>query len=401
MPTSRPDETDSRPTPAVDAGSCRHLDTDLMPVVCESIPIGLVVFSRGLDILLSNQAARAILPAAADLGAALSGLVVESGYQDWETELRRVLDTGVPVRSDVTVPGQGDAASSFLSLTVSPIPEGPGRPAAMGILLIENITARISMERRLAVSERLAAVGKLAARVAHELNNPLDGILRYTNLAIRCAGEGGDPRIGQYLEKARSGILRMGEIIATLLEFSRSTPCTFEQATINKIVEDAISAMEGRAGDSRVTFVCNFQQADIPVVRGSSIFQVFCNLIKNAIDAMPEGGTLTITTAVVGPDVVVRFEDTGIGLPDDIEKLFEPFFTTKAPGKGTGLGLAVCRELMEKQGGTIHAERRVPQGAAFTVRLPLRSCSPATPGRSLGGLERDREAAVAAVQRPE
>ncbi len=401
MPTSGPREPDNHRHSVPGTGVSRDLDAELMAVVCESIPIGLVVFTRGLDILLSNQAARLILPATDDLRAALSGLVVESGYQDWETELRRVLDTGVPLRSDVTVPGQGDAAGSFLSLTASPIPDGPGRPAAMGILLIEDITARISMERRLAVSERLAAVGKLAARVAHELNNPLDGILRYTNLAIRCAGEGRDPRIGQYLEKARSGILRMGEIITTLLEFSRSTPCTFEQATINKIVEDAISAMEGRAGDSRVTFVCNFQQADIPVVRGSSIFQVFCNLIKNAIDAMPEGGTLTITTAVVGPDVVVRFEDTGIGLPEDIEKLFEPFFTTKDPGKGTGLGLAVCRELMEKQGGTIHAERRVPQGATFTVRLPLRGCSPAAPGRSGGGIERNREAVVTTGNKPE
>ncbi len=366
-------------------------------IVCESIPIGLVVFDRGMEILLSNQAARAILPATDDLHAALSSLAVESGFQDWATELRRVLDTGSPFRSDVTVPGQGDNPGSFLSLTASPVRPGGEDTAKVGILLLENITARISMERRLAVSERLAAVGKLAARVAHELNNPLDGILRYTNLAIRCAREGGDPRIGQYLEKAKSGILRMGEIIATLLEFSRSAPCPFEQATINNIVEDAISAMEGRAGDGKVTFVCNFQQADLPVVRGSNIFQVFCNLIKNAIDAMPEGGTLTITTAVVGPEVVVRFEDTGVGLPDDVEKLFEPFFTTKAPGKGTGLGLAVCRELMEKLGGTITAERREPHGAAFLVRLPVRNCTATLPGRSGRRREKPKETAPPSV----
>jgi two-component system, NtrC family, sensor kinase len=217
--------------------------------------------------------------------------------------------------------------------------------------------------------------------VAHELNNPLDGILRYTNMALRLA-EKIDPspqpdpnapvaKIIGYLKNAKSGIVRMTEIIQSLLEFSRNTPSTFEQATINKIVEDAVTAMEGRAHESNVTVVCNFLQTDMPVVRGSNVFQVFCNLIKNAIEAMPSGGTLTVTTRLTEADVIVTFEDTGVGLPEQADKIFDPFFTTKAPGKGTGLGLAVCQELIEKYSGTITAASRQPRGAVFTVTIPV------------------------------
>jgi two-component system sensor histidine kinase HydH len=168
----------------------------------------------------------------------------------------------------------------------------------------------------------------------------------------------------------------MGQIVGALLEFSRSTPSTFEQATIKKIIEDALTAMDGRARDANVTIVCNYHRADLPVVRGSSIFQVCCNLIKNAIDAMPDGGTLTIITDVVGPDVVIIFEDTGIGLPEDEAKIFEPFFTTKERGQGTGLGLAVCRELIQRYAGSITAARREPRGSSFTVKIPTRNCAP-------------------------
>jgi len=240
------------------------------------------------------------------------------------------------------------------------------------------------MEQRLAVSERLAALGKLAARVAHELNNPLDGILRYVNLALRVGGQSGaDPRVAEYLDKARSGLMRMTQITTSLLEFSRQTHAPLEQATINKIVEDAITAMNSRAADHGVTVICNFHQDDMPVVRGSNIFQVFCNLIKNAIDAMPDGGTLTVTTKVDGPDVVVAFEDTGLGLPPDAERIFEPFFTTKDPGKGTGLGLAVCKEIIERYSGTISAHRRQPKGTAFVVRIPSRNCATAPQAHGL------------------
>ncbi len=354
---------------------------DLLGLVCESLPSGLVVFDATLNVVFRNQAAELLLPGDRDVSKALSRLAVESTYVDWEAELRKVLATGRSQRFDITVQSD-DQSRMFLTLAMAPLRAADSAEPVGGFLVVDDVTLQIGIERRLAVSERLAAVGKLAARVTHELNNPLDGVLRYTKLAIRRVGDD-DAKTAEYLEKARSGIVRMGEIITALLEFSRATPGAFEQATINKIVEDAIVAMEGRARESQVTVVCNFHQTDMPVVRGSSLFQVFCNLIKNAIDAMPDSGTLTVTTAMVDSEVVVTFEDTGVGLPEEADKIFEPFFTTKEPGKGTGLGLAVCKELIDKYEGTITAARRESRGTILTVRIPERNCATPPLKRSL------------------
>src|SRR5262249_4214313 len=116
--------------------------------------------------------------------------------------------------------------------------------------------------------------------------------------------------------------------------------------------------------------VCSFHEQDRSVARGSSLFQVFCNLVKNAIEAMPGGGRLTIKTRLAGDEMIITFEDTGVGLPSEAARIFEPFFTTKPPGQGTGLGLAVCKEIVERYGGQIHAEAGEGAGAVFVVRLP-------------------------------
>jgi signal transduction histidine kinase len=372
-----------------DAGD-RDALQNLFEVAFESLHSGLVLFDKRLNLILRNQTAKVLLPDEPDISRLLSNLALESSYEDWGTELRKVMDTGLPRRLDVTVHPGGDQPDLYLDIVITQLRNPATGETIGGLLLAEDVTSRAGMERRLAVSERLAAVGKLAARVAHELNNPLDGILRYTNMALRLAekldgspesvaaqsrGHATDPadpvaKLIGYLKNAKTGIVRMTEIISSLLEFSRNTPGTFEQATINKIVEDAVAAMEGRAHESNVTVVCNFLQTDMPVVRGSNVFQVFCNLIKNAIEAMPNGGTLTVTTRLTAADVIVTFEDTGVGLPQEVDRIFEPFFTTKAPGKGTGLGLAVCKELIEKYSGTITAVNRQPRGAVFTVSIP-------------------------------
>lgn len=351
---------------------------DLLGSVIESLPMAMVLFDKRLQVTLANRSAQELLQGEPDLGVALSRLGVEGRFEDWATELRQVMTTQLPRRLDVSIKNVDRAGETFLNVMVSPLRlNGEASPTG-GLLLAEDVSSHISMERRLAVSERLAAVGKLAARVAHELNNPLDGILRFTNLALRRASELGDPKIVEYLESARSAVHRLAEIGGDLLEFSRATPSTFEQATINKLVEDALSAMEGRAQESRITVVCNFHESDMPVVRGSNLFQIFCNLIKNSIDAMPDGGTLTVTTQIAEPDVIVTVTDTGTGLPADIDRIFEPFFTTKPIGSGTGLGLAVSKELIEKYSGSITASRNEPKGTVMTVRIPIRNCE-ATP----------------------
>ena len=347
--------------------------------VCErvfhALWLAVLVFDRRLNIVLRNQPADMLFDDTRQVDEALRQATVEGRYRDWASELREVMESrrqrqfgGVTFRND-------QAADRLLDLVCAPLTDPGSQEVVGGMLVAEDVTARMSMERRLAVSERLAAVGKHSAKVAHELNNPLDGILRYINLAMRVAKQSGQGQIADYLERSRGGLMRVVEITGELLEFSRSTYANLEESSINEIVDEAVKAMEDKAVAQGVTTVCDYHE-QMPRLRGSgNVFQVFCNLIKNAVDAMPDGGKLLISTRVAGRDAVVTFEDTGVGLPEEIDRVFEPFFSTKGPGKGTGLGLAICRDILEKYNGRITASRRGGGGSIFTVRIPLESCS--------------------------
>ena len=237
-------------------------------------------------------------------------------------------------------------------------------------------TQRADAQRRSADTERLATLGKLASKVAHELNNPMDGILRYINLALRIVEQENLEKPKEYLLQCRQGLMRMVQIVSELLEFSRSTYTPFEYVKIEQIIEDAIKTMDTRAGASSVRILRNYA-SDIPQIRGGNLFQVFCNLIKNALDSMPDGGQLSISTRLAADNTaVVEFRDTGMGFaPENAEAIFEPFFTTKGRSKGTGLGLAICKDIVERYHGRITAENAPQGGSIFTVYLPVVSNS--------------------------
>ena len=166
----------------------------------------------------------------------------------------------------------------------------------------------------------------------------------------------------------------MIRITRELLEFSRTRPTTDTRTSIAEILGDAVSLMKSAAQEHGVEI--QQQAVDSPITGPVSahLFQVMCNLIKNAIEAMPDGGTLNIQATDDGCDLTITFQDTGKGLPAEAERVFEPFFTTRDSGQGTGLGLAICRDLIEKCcAGTITAENRPPGGACFTIRMPIDS----------------------------
>jgi signal transduction histidine kinase len=332
------------------------------------LPVGILVAQGDLGITYRNPAARALAGTARSL-ADLIGLAGSDGPSRLHLPtLQRALESGETVYREGIRYENGSEEPHLTNWTLAPIRHGARQYT---LVIIEDVTASNTLQSRLEQSERHAAVGKLAARVAHELNNPLDGILRYVNLADRLLGEGGNPKISEYLGQCRTGLKRMARIIAELLEFSRSGDALTEEMSINSIVEDAIRAMHEPADRNHVTISAAFRNEPMPAMRGGRLFQICCNLIKNAIDAMPDGGRLMITTAVAGPEVILQFEDTGCGLPADTSRLFEPFYTTKAPGKGTGLGLAICKEYVASFGGTIEARQGRERGAAFIVRFPL------------------------------
>ncbi len=359
-------------TDAEGSRSSVHL-SDLAERVFHRLPVGIVVFDDQFRVLSQNAAAAFLARPDEPVTEWLQQATIEGQYQDWSEELRGVLATGTDARFENVACEGPDGQARLVNISCTPLPEEDDHRILGGVLVLEDITLQASMEQRLAVSERLAAVGKLAARVAHELNNPLDGILRYINLAMRVGAADRDDRIERYLSEAKKGMMRMAQIVRELLQFSRTSHSDYSQTSVNELVEDAVKALAKEANAAGVTVILSLE-SELPPLHAGSLFQVFCNLIKNAIDAMPNGGTLTVTTKKVEQHMVVRFDDTGVGLPKEIDRIFEPFFTTKEQGKGTGLGLAVSRDIVERHNGQMTAENREGGGARFEIRVPLSSC---------------------------
>jgi signal transduction histidine kinase len=342
--------------------------------VFRAIPLAVIVFDRALRIVRRNAAAATLFRNYEDVSQLLTQGTVEGRYQDWAGELHRAMESGTQQRFDSVTYAPDQSEPRLLDLVCIPLRTDEPPHVIGAILVCEDITHRAGLERRLAVSERMAAVGRLAARVAHELNNPLDGVLRYINMSLRLLEKDGPEKAVGFLQESRTGLMRMTQIVSELLEFSRSSETQFEEANINHAVEEAVRTLQDQAAQQGVILAVAFRDQNMPKIRGSKLFQVCCNLIKNAIDAMPKGGTLTVTTGVVGREVVLKFEDTGVGLPENSEVLFEPFHTTKPAGKGTGLGLAICRDYLARLNGTITAANREEGGAVFTIRIPVESC---------------------------
>lgn len=340
----------------------------------KEMPFGIVLFDENLNITDGNPFSNNMLESFRRIDQALSQGTDPKQYPSWGNLLMTAIRSSDPTTFD-NVSFFLHPRSYVLRLICIPLREDQREKLMGGILLMEDITAKTVMESDLASAERLAAVGKLAASVAHELNNPLDGILRYINLALRVVESEKQGKAADYLRESRKGLLRMVQIIGELLEFSRTTYSAFQEADINKIVEEAVQSLESQCQDRHIEILRSYA-ADLPNIRSGNLFQVFYNLTKNAMDAMDDGGTLQVTTRCDPHTLLIEFADTGIGLSKQVrEKLFEPFFTTKAPGKGTGLGLAISKDIVERYNGQLLADNRSTGGSVFTVRIPLERTS--------------------------
>ncbi len=250
--------------------------------------------------------------------------------------------------------------------------------ASVGIFT--DLRSRIIMEKKLqethlqlVSSEKMASLGKLAAGIAHEINNPLGGILIYSSLMMEDLPEE-DPKRGD-LARIVQEAGRCKEIVKSLLEFARQTEPKMEPTDINRAINDGLFFLVNQALFHNVQIVKKFDPF-LPFVRGnaSQLKQVLMNIIVNAAEAMHDKGTLTITT-FPAPDrktVFVEFTDTGEGIPEEnLTRIFDPFFTTKDVGKGTGLGLATSYGIVEDHGGKINVKSKVGEGTTFTIELPI------------------------------
>ena len=225
-----------------------------------------------------------------------------------------------------------------------------------------------SLQRQVELTEKFAAIGRLAAGLVHELSNPLDGVNRYAGLLLEMVPEG---HLRDYLLQIKAGLARMTSTVRTLGQFARLPNDPHPILDVNQILEETIVALGLPFSSPQVNVVREWAPT-LPLIPDYGFAQIASNLLKNACDAMPNGGTLTVGTEPTDQGLLIRVRDTGVGIPPELQAaIFEPFFTTKAPGQGTGLGLAIAQEVVTRYQGTISVESEVGRGTTFLVHIPL------------------------------
>ena len=243
------------------------------------------------------------------------------------------------------------------------------------IILVDDITERVSLETQLAQADKLSSIGLLAAGVAHEINTPLAVISSYAQMLSKQLK--GDEKLGPVLEKITQQSFRAAEIANGLLNFSRTSTTEFRDTNLNQVIRDTLSLLEHQFKTAKV--VVDLELAEnLPFIHGNpgKLQQVFLNLLLNAKEAMPEGGRLRVATEANGR-VAAMITDSGSGIaPEHLKRIYDPFFTTKTmpkPGdrRGTGLGLSVSYGIIQEHAGKIHVESAVGAGTTFHLEFPL------------------------------
>ena len=237
--------------------------------------------------------------------------------------------------------------------------------------VVERTKELQEAQEQLIQSEKLASIGQLAAGVAHELNNPISVMLGFSQAILRKLPED-DPLRKPLATIEREG-LRCKGIIQNLLDFARRSKPSLQPTNVNEVLEAACALIEHQISLDNVVVTKGYDP-HLPQVLADAnqLQQVFVNIIINARDAMPQGGTLRLITRSLGDEVHIIFSDTGIGIPpENIKRIFDPFFTTKEVGQGTGLGLSVSYGIVEQHGGTIEVKSEVGVGTTFIVKLPV------------------------------
>lgn len=245
----------------------------------------------------------------------------------------------------------------------------------MMAMLEQKVEEQQQLQAQLIQSTKLAAIGELAANIAHEINNPLTGILGHASLMSSETDER-DPR-SQNLQIIKTETIRARDIVRNLLDFSRQDDLRKVRASAREVVDDTLLLLRRQAELANVAVVRDYAE-EVPqiYIDTNQMKQIFVNILNNAIYAMPDGGTLTISIRSDKPDsgrpwVVVAFRDTGAGIPaEELGRVFDPFYTSKEAGEGTGLGLSISRRMVEDHGGNIEVESEVGVGSTFRVKLP-------------------------------
>jgi len=346
----------------------------LTSLIVDSLPIGLYVVDRDYRIQSWNrkrETGTQGLRRDDVVGRPVFDVLTRQPAAQLRGEFDRVFETGEIQQSEQEVSLGGQTRRFRLSKIPMRL---DGDEITHVITIGEDVTEWHRVQGQIMQSEKLAAIGQLAAGIMHEINNPLATIG-----ACVAAIEGRLPpgpvsaQAREYLETIDREVERCSRIVDGLLDFSRPKATMKRPVSLNSLVDETLFLLKHHRRFKHLEVV-RALAADLPDAMGSAeqLTQVLLALMLNALDAMEEGGQLTVRTAARGGEVVVEVHDTGIGIPaPEQTKIFEPFYTTKPPGRGTGLGLSICYGIVSDHKGRIEVESAPGRGATFRVSLPV------------------------------
>jgi two-component system, NtrC family, sensor kinase len=351
--------------------------------VVQSSPNAIISADRDGNLLLMNQAAEKLF------GYSMEEAIRTKNAEDFypfgkAREIMKKLKNknfGGEGKLTATQVDVVNAAGEVIpvEMTANLIYEGDKEVASTGIFydLREKIAAEKKLKEiliQVAHSEKMASLGQLAAGVAHEINNPLTGILLYANLALERFDNDGDP-IRKYLKSVIDDAGRCRDIVKNLLAYSRQASPTNEIFQVNSLIEHSLNLIRDQELLLNITVVKEMAEEMMLIhADKNQLSQVIINLVMNAADAMKKKGTLTFRTYRKKPlkKVYIEVSDTGCGISKDhLSKIFDPFFTTKETGKGTGLGLSTSYGIIKENGGQISIKDTSTRGTTFLIELPL------------------------------
>ena len=363
------------------AAQSREIDEQrrFTSLIIDSLPVGLYVVDREYRIQIWNrqrEVGAPGLPRDQVVGRQVFEVLTRQPAEQLRAEFDRVFQTGEVLEAELDVT-LGSEPRSF-RLTKIPMRLG-GDEISHVITIGEDVTASRRIQGQIMQSEKLAAIGQLAAGVMHEINNPLATISAcVAAITGRLNDAAGTERaaVEEYLELIDKEVDRCTRIVDGLLDFSRPKGKAKGRVALNALVDETLFLMKHHQRFKRLT-VARELDVRLPATKGNpeQLTQVLMALMLNAVDAMDDRGKLTIRTGrsvFRANEVVLEVEDNGMGIPRaDQSKIFEPFYTTKPPGRGTGLGLSICYGIVEDHNGRIEVDSQPGRGTTFRVYLPV------------------------------
>jgi len=346
-------------------------------LIIDSLPVGLYVVDRDYRIQVWNrkrETGTQGLRRGDVMGRPIFEVLTRQPAGQLRAEFDRVFRAGEIQQLDIQVDSRGETRS----YRISRIPMRLDGEAITHVITIgEDVTEARDVQLRILQSEKLAAIGQLAAGVMHEINNPLATIGACVAAIQARLSPAADETVHEYLDIIDQEVLRCTHIVDGLLDFSRPKEGSPKlPLAVNALVEQTLFLLKHHQRFNRVSVIRELGEALPPVLANDEqMIQVLMALMLNGVDALDDGGSLTVRTQrnpSRADEVLIAIIDTGHGIPAaDLPKIFEPFYTTKPPGRGTGLGLSVCYGILEQHLGRIEVESEPGLGSTFRVFLPI------------------------------